>query len=167
MSKKRIVQLSIVACIALAMFFVLSASAQDQAQRNSGVDLLNLPWSQIAAMIGVVSAIFGVIQWILTVQLIQPQIRNAVTSSSSDVRAWASKEFTLRSKYDLHLLEDKQAHERVNGQIADVVHDISTVGERVAGLHDKVILNAQVIVQHDQRIGRIERRRERSDDTQD
>ncbi len=139
--KKRMVQLCIVGCVLIVPAFFLTASAQDQSARNSGVDLIGLPWGQIMSMIAVISVIFGMIQWIITVQLIQPQIRAAVTSSSSDVKTWAAAEFTPKRLYDIHLLEDKQAHESIRGQIADVVHDQAQDNERIQDLHDKSIVH--------------------------
>ncbi len=139
--KKRLIQLTIAFLVVTIPAFFLTASAQDQASRNSGVDIIGLPWGQIMSMIAVISVIFGMIQWIITVQLIQPQIRAAVTSSSTDVKTWAASQFTRRNIYELHLLEDKQAHESIRGQIADVVHDQSQDNERIQALHDKSIVH--------------------------
>ena len=59
-------------------------------------------------------------------------------------------QFTPKGDFDIHALRDTQAHERIGGQIGDLVHDSSRDSERLAILHDKVIV-------HDEKIARIER----------
>jgi len=160
--KRRISIVSLIGVLAVVILFVLTAFSKEQ-QPGLGIDVLQIPWGQVLSLIGVMTAIFAFVQWLITVTMIQPQIRSAVNSSSTDVRAWVGSEFTPKRDFEIQKLKMSQFGERLSGQISDVAHDQSKDSERIAILHDKVILNDQRLMNHDQRIVDIERRRSQKD----
>jgi hypothetical protein len=107
---------------------------------TTSIDIMQINWGQIVAMMGVLGGISTVVQWILTRALIQPQIRDAVTSATSDVRVWALTQFPSKSDFDIHSLRDTQAHESITQRFNDLAHDLSQTAERASILHDKVIV---------------------------
>lgn len=162
---RRLVIFGLIAAMTLLVFS--SALAQSTPQPTRVFDITLIPWAQMLQMMGVLSAVATAVQWALTKILIQPQIRDAVTSASSDVRIWAMTQFPSKADFDIHVLKDTQAHERTGGQIADVVHDQMQDNARLSVIHDKVILHHDKLdrieresVIRDQRIGRLERRRD-------
>ena len=91
-------------------------------------------------MVGALGGISGLVQWILTKAIIQPQIANAIKAVQADSQKWAENQFPSRNDFNVHIAKDEAHHESLKGVIQDVVFDQSKTAERVSQLHDKVLV---------------------------
>lgn len=109
------------------------ASAQDPEQITS---VLHVDWSQMASMLVVLAGISTGVQWLLTKAVIQPQISKAIVDAKDLHQKWAEAQFPSKSEFNIHVLDDKNTL----SMIADIVHDQSRDAERLAALHDKMLV---------------------------
>ncbi len=102
--------------------------------------MTGIDWKEIATMMGVLSGVSAAVQYLLTRLIIQPQISSAIEKVNQDSQKWAAAQFPSRNDFNLHVAKDEAHNDSVKSLIQDVVFDQSKTAERVATLHDKVIV---------------------------
>jgi hypothetical protein len=105
-----------------------------------GADTQQIDWGQIAALMAVLGGISTAVQWILTRAIVQPQIAKAVADATNQSQLWAVTQFTSKGDFALHAQNDKSEHQKVMDLVVNLAEDQSRDAERLANLHDKVIL---------------------------
>lgn len=93
----------------------------------SGVDVNQIDWSQIGAMLAVLASISGGFQWLITRLIVQPQIAKELKEAITEIKAWGTKEFPSSTEFQLHGQADKNAQHEIAvalGETADVLERI-------------------------------------------
>lgn len=101
-----------------------------------GVDVQQVDWGQLAAMIAVMSAIAGGFQWIITRAIVQPSIAKEVKDAVMSMQHWAANEFTSKNEFQLHAQDDRHFH----GEIGRLIDNQDADRQRLSELRDKVLV---------------------------
>lgn len=95
-----------------------------------------IDWSQMVAMIAVLGAISGGIQWVINRSILQP----ALIKQVEEIKKWAVAELISKGEFQLHLQDNENHHDRLTELLANIVADQDVDNKRLADLHDKVIM---------------------------
>jgi len=102
--------------------------------------MLPTDWEQLASLMMVLGGLCTVVQIILIRLVIQPQIEKSTRSTVVEFKLWADERFPAKAQFDLHDQMDKVQHQRLAQIIGDLIADQAKDNERLASLHDKVLI---------------------------
>lgn len=96
-------------------------------------------WSQVLALLGVLGAFFGGIQWLITRFIVQPQIRNSVDQAVMGLKEWATETFPSKYQFDLHDALDRRTYQAFSQSIQQVVENQDADHRRLSEIRDRVL----------------------------
>lgn len=103
-----------------------------------GIDVPDMTWSELAAMIAVLAGISGGFQWILTRAIVQPQIEKSIKFSTQDIMRTCLETFATKYQFGLHENGSKLEHEAIGESIQEIVKHMDTENARLTDVRERV-----------------------------
>lgn len=104
-----------------------------------GIDIdQNFTWSELLALVTLLSIIVGCIQWLITRVIVQPQIEKSIKAATKEIMSACLDQFTSKYAFGLHENEEKLIHQSLSDQLQELVEYRDEENERVTDVRERV-----------------------------
>lgn len=104
-----------------------------------GIDIdQNFTWSELLALVTLLSIIIGCIQWLITRAIVQPQIEKSFKLLKQEITAESLAQFTSKYAFGLHEAVDQANHQALNESMEKIVMQQDVENERLTDARERI-----------------------------
>lgn len=103
-----------------------------------GIDIADMTWSELAAMVAVLAGISGGFQWIITRVIVQPQIEKSLKAATGEIMKSSLEQFTSKYAFVIHETASTKEHEAIKESIEEIVKHQDVENGRLIDVRERV-----------------------------